>query len=156
FSLVLLVLRRLPDLARRELRKRAELSPRCPAVPFAGPTPVLDAESVDARHLLRVDDEVLADLPVLVSPFDDRPREHVDRRAALVLDDELVDARPAAHRAHALLVADGGRGGRVRRSADFTDLGFAFGEGLIERRHGSDIDLVLGGNGKYREIVEGC
>src|SRR5207247_9394002 len=89
-GLILRVLPRGADVALRERALGRELSLGRLAVAVRAPSTVLDAERTDRDRLLFADDEVLSDLAILLSALHDGAREHVDRRVAFVLEDELV------------------------------------------------------------------
>jgi len=94
---------------------------------------MLHAERVDRAGLLRLDDEVLADLPILVAALHDGAGENEDRHLALVLDDERVDAAAVA---------------------ELADLGGLRGERVVEGDERADVDLRARRHGKDDEVAE--
>jgi hypothetical protein len=95
---------------------------------------VLDAVGRDRGALIGPDDDVLADLSVLLPSFDDGSCQHVDGHASSVLDDQRLDLRAVA-------VGAGAR-------SDFVDRRRFLRERVVERDDRTDV--VLSGRNHQR------
>src|SRR5204863_4129657 len=81
-ALAFLVLARSAHLRRRHDTRGIELAVRPLTIALLVPASLLDTKRIDGRRLLRLDDEVLTDLTILLSALHHRAREDEDRHRA--------------------------------------------------------------------------